>query len=69
VSVNGTTFKQHNNIWQAERGRHGTLTRSGDDFVYTAKDGTRYYYAVPRRMEKVSWAWPPPPPCTWGTAW
>jgi YD repeat-containing protein len=54
VSVNGTTFKLHNGAWYPERGRHGSLSQNGGEFIYTAKDGTRYYYDVPRRTEKVS---------------
>ncbi|MBM3302772.1 MAG: hypothetical protein FJY85_22850, partial [Deltaproteobacteria bacterium] len=47
VSVNGTTFKKHNGVWYAERGRHGTLTETANSFIYTSKDGTRYFYDYP----------------------
>ncbi|MCP4548497.1 MAG: hypothetical protein GY835_18735 [bacterium] len=52
VSVNGTLFKKNGGAWHAERGRHGRLTEDGEEFIYTAKDGTRYYYDAPRWEEK-----------------
>jgi len=51
VSVNGTIFQKHNGQWHPERGRHGTLEKSGESFVYTAKDGTSYTYDYPKRPE------------------
>ncbi len=47
VSVNGTTFKKHSGLWYPERGRHGTLEETGNGFLYTSKDGTRYRYDYP----------------------
>lgn len=49
VNVNGTLFQNHNGQWHSERGRHGSLEKSGESFIYTAKDGTRYTYDYPKR--------------------
>lgn len=51
VFANGNTFKKYNGVWYSERGRHGTLTESNGSFIYTAKDGTRYYYDYPGMKE------------------
>lgn len=50
INVNGTAFVNHNSAnpdspWIAERGRHGTLTEDDTDYIFRAKDGTRYFYS------------------------
>ncbi|MCP4610052.1 MAG: RHS repeat protein, partial [Planctomycetes bacterium] len=49
VRVNGTAFQINGGQWYAERGRHGELTEAGGQFIYTAKDGTKYFYDYPSR--------------------
>ena len=50
VHVNGGIFKKSGGIWYSERGRHGVLEEttatasSPAGFVFTAKDGTKYFY-------------------------
>jgi RHS repeat-associated protein len=44
VQVNGNVFKKAGGTWYPERGHHGSLDETGVDFVFTAKDGTRYRY-------------------------
>ncbi len=52
VRVNGTGFKNYLGAWYPERGRHGKLALVEGQFVYTAKDGTRYRYPYPDLRRK-----------------
>lgn len=44
ANVNGTAFINTGSGWFAERGRHGTLTEDPTNYIFQAKDGTKYYY-------------------------
>jgi RHS repeat-associated protein len=49
VIANGTVFKKKDNVWIPQKGRHGSLIETLNEFIYVSKDGTRYYYNYPTR--------------------